>query len=87
MNISIKLSDIQIGKNYVFEFSLSEDGTVIKQNVSQKKPKKENCPSLETFEEKAPKLEEPPKLEDIKSTVQKDFKVESSFGGKINPTK
>lgn len=82
MKITLEIDEIQLGKNYCFEFSVSEDGKLIKK--SNNKPSidnkhKEQKPSIEDFEKhinnNGPKLEEP--------KIKKEFKIESSFDGRI----
>jgi len=87
MKISIEFDGVQEGKNYNFQFSLTEDGEVVVKKSSPskpRKPKEKQGPSLEDFEQKeskAPKIDEP--------TFKKDteFKIESSLDGKIDPGK
>ena len=87
MDISINISSVSEGKKYVLEFCISQDGEVIKTTKSKKpspKKPKSNGLSLEDFEEK----ENPPQIDNPKITSStKEFKVESSFDGKIDPTK
>jgi hypothetical protein len=82
MKITFEIDEVQEGKNYVVEFCVSENGVTKKSTTTRKntpKEKKKTGPSLDDFESDAPKLEEPKK-------GPADFKVESSFDGKINPT-
>jgi hypothetical protein len=88
MKISIDFDGIQEGKNYVFQFSLSSNGQVVIADsttpTSQVAEKKENgAPSLEDFEDK----EKPPELGKPGTTMKRDFKVESSFDGKLDEGK
>lgn len=85
MDIKFNISGVQEGKKYVLEFCIKEeDNTKPEKKQVQSAPsseKKKKGPSLEDFEQQ----EKPPQLEEIKSNKPKEFKVESSFSGKINP--
>lgn len=83
MDISINISGVQEDKKYLLEFCISQDGEIVRKTSSPQK--KKFGPSLEDFEKKEEK--NVPKLEDPKINIKKDIKVESSFEGKINPTK
>ena len=84
MKISIDLEDIQFGKQYTLIFSIAEDGNVLVDNTIKNKKQttsaNKTSPNIEDFETKE---------QDISTTkehvVKKEFKVESSFGGKITP--
>jgi len=86
MKISIELDGLHEGKNYVFEFSISDDGQVKKttRKSSSKVNKEKKGPTLEDFEKKidnknvAPSLKEP--------NIKREFAIESSFDGKIYPS-
>ena len=87
MDISINLSDIQVGKRYVLEFCLTEDGSVVKKSTSsspkrEKSPTKSSSPSIDDFESKdipsGPTLGNP-------APINKEYKIETSFDGKLKP--
>lgn len=80
MKITVEFEGVQEGKEYEFKFSLTSDGKVKTSSPRKKSEKKDEPPTLEDHEPKAPTLEAP-KLEEPKKTA-KDFKVESSFGDK-----
>jgi len=86
MDISINLSDIQVGKRYVLEFCLTEDGSVVKKSSSipkrEKSPTKSSVLSIDDFETKdvpsGPTLGDP-------APINKEYKIETSFNGKLKP--
>jgi hypothetical protein len=79
MKLNIELDGIQEGKNYNFSFCLTSNGEIVATSTTSSKDSaksvftdlKDQKPEID-----APVLGEPPK---------KEFKVESSFKGKINP--
>lgn len=83
MDISINLSDIQVGKNYVLEFCLSEDGKRVvkstKVNNKSDKTETDDKPSIDDFKPKPPTIDDVPKIS--KNT---EFKIESSFDDKLD---
>jgi hypothetical protein len=79
MKINFEIEGIQEGKRYILEFCLSSDGQVV---VSNTTPSKSSGPTIEEFEEKK---ENGPTLEEPKIEKKKDFNIQSSFDGKINP--
>ena len=86
MKITIDFDGIQENKNYIFQFSLSSDGQVVVNSavpVSKTIPKKNTVPSLEDFENK----EKSPQIEELTPRIKKDFKVTSSFDGKLDEGK
>ena len=90
MKVSFDLSGVQEGKKYILEFCIREDDkreqksspkiTEKPSNIPLKKKKDEPC--LEDFVDN--EKNQMPKFEEPKRTKQ-EFKVESSFSGKINP--
>lgn len=89
MKISIDFDGVQENKQYNFSFCLSTDGDVIlttkTENISKNNDNKKK-PSLEDFEEDKNKRTKPT-LEEPVINKKKDFKVESSFDGKISEGK
>jgi hypothetical protein len=85
MKISIDFDGIQEGKNYIFQFSLFSDGHVVFANSTPSNnnviKKENNAPSLSDFEDKSPIIEK------IGVKSKKEFKVESSFDGKLGEGK
>jgi len=80
MQITITLDGIQEGKKYTLEFSVNGK-SILTSPVKQSK--KKSGPSLESFEKTSQKTNGPT-LEEVGHTT-KEFKIESSFEGKIDP--
>ena len=90
MNLTINLEGIQEDKNYVLEFCLTSDGKKIVKGKSpsprKKTEKKEDgAPSIDDFSKPTPPP--PPSMGKAEQLKPSDIKIESSFDGKIDPTK
>jgi len=87
MDITINLSDIQVGKKYTLEFCLYEDGKKVIKKSTPASNKIQSGPCIDDIEKNTA-----PRIEDVKSEASKkgtsDFKIESSFGdNKIDTVK
>jgi len=87
MDIKFNISGVQEGKKYVLEFCIREEREKKQTSPRSSSPtprknkKGSEAPTLDEFEKK----EVPPTIDDPKTKVSTDFKVESSFDGKIKP--